>query len=187
MSTIVVTEFVSLDGVIDEPKWTFGFDRGPEGDKFKSDELLDAEALLLGRVTYEGFAAAWPSMDQDDFGQRFNAIPKFVVSSTLTDAQATWGPTTVLRGDVVVEMTKLKNQPGGNLVVHGSSTLVQTLIEHDLVDEYRLMIFPVILGAGKRMFPSVMPNPTMLTITSNQTAGSGVVLLTLVPNTNVAE
>ncbi|MEO8744462.1 MAG: dihydrofolate reductase family protein [Candidatus Dormiibacterota bacterium] len=186
MSKVVVTEFVSLDGVIDEPKWTFDFDRGSEGDKFKADELFDAEALLLGRVTYEGFAAAWPSRGHDDFGKRFNAIPKFVVSSTLTEEQATWGETTVIKGDVVAEITKLKNQPGGNLVVHGSSTLVQTLIEHDLVDEYRLMVFPVILGAGKRMFPSVMPKPLTLTITCNQTVGSGVVLLTLVPRSDVA-
>jgi dihydrofolate reductase len=181
MCKIVVTEFVSLDGVIDEPRWTFDFDRGPEGDAFKADELFGAEALLLGRTTYQGFAAAWPSMGHDAFGQRMNSIPKFVVSSTLTDADATWGPTTVLRGDVVAEITTLREQAGGTLVVHGSAQLVRTLVEHDLVDEYHMMIFPIILGAGIRMFPPSMPAPSTRTITSCQTVGSGVVILTATP------
>src|SRR5580704_895072 len=116
MSRIVLTEFVSIDGVIDEPRWTFAFDRGEEGNRFKRDELFDAGALLLGRVTYEGFAAAWPSMNDDDFGQRMNTIDKYVVSSTLTDGQASWGPTTVLRGDAVADVTNLKHQPGGDLL-----------------------------------------------------------------------
>src|ERR1700719_2788215 len=139
MSKIVVTEFVSLDGVVEEPRWTFEFDRAAEGDKFKYDELFEAEALLLGRVTYEGFAAAWPSMGNDEFGQRMNGIEEYVVSSTLDDDEATWGPTTVIRSDVVDEIARLKSQPGGNLLVEGSAQLVQTLIAHDLVDEYRLM------------------------------------------------
>jgi dihydrofolate reductase len=181
MSKIVVTEFVSLDGVIEEPRWTFEFDRGPEGDKFKYDELFTADALLLGRTTYEGFAAAWPAMGHDDFGQRMNSIPKFVVSSTLDDADATWGPTTVLRGDVVAEISALRDQDGGNLVVHGSAQLVRTLVEHGLVDEYHMMIFPVILGAGIRMFPMAMPAPSALRITNCQTVGSGVVILTCTP------
>ena len=181
MSRIVVTEFVSLDGVIDEPKWTFDFERGPEGDQFKWDELFEADALLLGRVTYEGFAAAWPSMGHDEFGQRMNGIEKFVVSSTLADDEATWGPTTVIRGDVVAEIARLKSRPGGNLLVEGSSQLVQTLITHDLVDEYRVMLFPIILGAGKRMFPASLAGPSTLSITSSATVGSGVVLLTCSP------
>jgi dihydrofolate reductase len=181
MSRIVVTEFVSLDGVIDEPKWTFDFDRGEEGDRFKWDELFGADALLLGRVTYEGFAAAWPSMNDDDFGQRMNGIDKYVVSSSLADDQATWGKTTVIRGDVVAEITKLKHASGGVLLVEGSAQLAQTLIEHGLVDEYRLMIFPIILGAGKRLFPTAMPEPSTLSITSTQTVGSGVLLLTCAP------
>jgi dihydrofolate reductase len=179
MSKIVVTEFVSLDGVIEEPRWTFEFDRAAEGDTFKYDELFEAEALLLGRVTYEGFAAAWPNMGQDEFGQRMNSIEKYVVSSTLADEAATWGKTTVLRGDVVAEVTRLKNQPGGNLLVEGSAQLVQTLVAHDLVDEYRLMIFPIVLGAGKRMFPSSVPQPSTLAVTNSQTVGSGVLLLNL--------
>jgi len=179
MSKIVVTEFVSLDGVIEEPRWTFDFDRGAEGDTFKYDELFEAEALLLGRVTYEGFAAAWPTMGHDEFGQRMNDIEKFVVSSTLADEDAAWGKTSVLRGDVLAEVTRLKEQPGGNLLVEGSAQLVQTLVAHDLVDEYRLMVFPIVLGAGKRMFPPSMPQPSTLEVMSSQTVGSGVLLVHL--------
>ena len=183
MTRIVVTEFVSLDGVMEEPRWTFDFDRGKEGDQFKYEELFDAESLLLGRVTYQGFAAAWPGMGHDDFGQRMNNIHKYVVSSTLTDAEATWGPTTVLRdGDVAAEVAALKAQPGdGNLLVEGSARLVHTLAQHGLVDEYRLMVFPVILGEGKRTFPDSMPAPAKLTITNSRTVGSGVLLLNLTP------
>jgi dihydrofolate reductase len=179
MGKIVVTEFVSLDGVIEEPRWTFDFDRAAEGDKFKYDELFDAQALLLGRVTYEGFAAAWPGMGHDEFGQRMNEIEKYVVSSTLADGDATWGKTSVLRGDAVDEISRLKRQVGGNLLVEGSAQLVQTLVAHDLVDEYRLMIFPIVLGAGKRMFPPSVPQPSTLTLTNSLTVGSGVLLLNL--------
>ena len=179
MGKIVVTEFVSLDGVIEEPRWTFDFDRAAEGDKFKYDELFEAQALLLGRVTYEGFAAAWPGMGHDEFGQRMNEIEKYVVASTLADADATWGKTSVLRGDVVDEISRLKRQVGGNLLVEGSAQLVQTLVAHDLVDEYRLMIFPIVLGAGKRMFPPSMLQPSTLTLTNSQAVGSGVLLLNL--------
>jgi dihydrofolate reductase len=179
---IVVTEFVSLDGVMEEPRWTFDFDRGPEGDRFKLEELFDAESLLLGRTTYQGFAAAWPSMDGDDFGQRMNGIHKYVVSSTLADSEATWGPTTVIRGDVAAEVAALKNKPGGNLLVEGSAQLVHALAQHRLVDEYRLMLFPIILGQGKRVFPVTMPEPARLTVAGSRTVGSGVVLLTLHPD-----
>jgi dihydrofolate reductase len=182
MSRIVVTEFVSLDGVMEEPRWTFDFDRAKEGDQFKYEELFDAESLLLGRTTYQGFAAAWPNMNEDDFGQRMNSIHKFVVSSTLADADATWGPTTVLRGDVAAEVAAIKEQPGGNLLVEGSAQLVHALAQHDLVDEYRLMVFPVILGQGKRTFPDSMPQPGRLAVTSSRTVGSGVQLLNLVPD-----
>jgi dihydrofolate reductase len=180
---IIVTEFVSLDGVMEEPRWTFDFDRGKEGDQFKYEELFDAGSLLLGRVTYQGFAAAWPDMGQDDFGQRMNNIHKYVVSSTLTDSEATWGPTTVLKGgNVATEVTALKNQPGGDLLVEGSARLVHTLAQHGLVDEYRLMIFPVILGRGKRVFPDAMPAPAKLTVTNSRLVGSGVLLLNLTPD-----
>ena len=185
MSRIVVTEFMSLDGVIDEPRWTFQFDRGPAGDKFKNDELFDSDALLLGRVTYQGFAQAWPAMEADngDFGVRMNSIPKYVVSATLTDAEATWGDTTVIRGDVVAEITRLKEQPGGDLLVEGSGQLVQTLIQHGLVDEYRLMVFPIVLGAGQRLFPAEMTEAASLALTSVQESGGGVLILTYQPAT----
>src|SRR5450755_25053 len=181
MSRIVVTEFVSLDGVIEDPRWTFQFDRGSEGDKFKFDELFGSDALLLGRVTYQGFAQAWPSMDNDNFGKRMNGIRKYVVSATLTDAEATWGETTVIRGDVAAEVAKLRAEPGGDLLVEGSSQLAQTLIQHGLVDEYRLMVFPVVLGAGKRLFPDTMPEGSKLTLTDSKTTGDGVLLLTYQP------
>ena len=181
MSKIVVTEFMSLDGVMEEPRWTFDFERGQEGDQFKLEELFDAESLLLGRVTYQGFAAAWPGMGHDDFGRRMNSIHKYVVSSTLADADATWGESTVLRGDVAAEVAKIKDQPGGTLLVEGSAQLVHTLAQHNLVDEYRLMVFPVILGQGKRVFPDSMPAPAKLTVTNSRTVASGVQLLNLVP------
>jgi dihydrofolate reductase len=181
MSRIVVTEFVSLDGVMEEPRWTFQFERGPEGDKFKFDELFASEALLLGRVTYQGFAQAWPSMGTDEFGQRMNSIPKYVVSATLADEEASWGETTVIRGDVPAEIAKLRAQPGGDLLVEGSSRLVHTLIEHGLVDEYRLMVFPIVLGAGKRLYPDTMSEPAKFVLTSSTTDGDGVLLLTYQP------
>ncbi|HAM02139.1 MAG TPA: pyrimidine reductase [Acidimicrobiaceae bacterium] len=178
MGRIVVTEFLSLDGVMEEPRWTFDFDRGEAGDKFKMDELFDATVLLLGRVTYQGFAAAWPNMGGDDFGKRMNAIPKYVVSSTLSDEDATWGETTVLRGDVVRDVSAARDEVEGNLLVEGSAQLVQTLAQHDLVDEYRLMVFPVVLGNGKRLFPDGMPAPAKLALGQADTSGSGVLLLT---------
>lgn len=177
MRRIVVTEFMSLDGVMEEPRWTFQFDRGQEGDQFKWDELFEAEALLLGRVTYQGFAAAWPNMDGDDFGKRMNNIPKYVVSSTLTEAEANWPNTTVLRGDAVAEIATLKSQAGGDLLVEGSAQLVQSLTQHGLVDEYRLMVFPIILGGGKRLFPDGMPEAATLALADLKTAGSGVLIL----------
>ncbi len=183
MGRIVVTEFVSLDGVMEAPGggedyehagWTFQIPRGEEGDKFKLDEALGAEALLLGRVTYEGFAAAWPSM-QGEFADKFNGMPKYVVSSTLRDPE--WNNSTVLSGDVVEEVAKLKEQPGGEIVVNGSARLVQTLLEHDLVDELRLMVFPVILGSGKRLFGS-KSDKQRLRLTDSQIVGEGIAILT---------
>jgi dihydrofolate reductase len=161
MSRIVVSEFVTLDGVMEDPGgaegfdrggWAFQFERGPEGDKFKMDELMAADALLLGRKTYEGFAEAWPSRtDEAGFADKMNSMPKFVVSTSLTDAE--WNNSTVIKGDVVQEVSRLKEQPGGDILVAGSGQLVQMLVQHDLVDELRLMVFPVLLGSGKRLFP----------------------------------
>ena len=181
MAEVVVTEFMSLDGVIEEPRWTFQFDRGEAGDRFKVEELFEAESLLLGRVTYQGFAAAWPDMGHDDFGTRMNSIHKFVVSSTLTDEEADWGATTVLRGDLVSEVQRLKAERAGTVLVEGSARLVHTLAHHDLVDRYRIMLFPIVLGAGKRLFPDTMPGPAPLRLTDSTTTGSGVLLLTFEP------
>jgi dihydrofolate reductase len=178
---IVVTEFVSLDGVMEAPGggedfkhagWTFEIERGDEGDKFKLDETLSSEAQLLGRKTYEGFAAAWPSRtDEVGFADKFNSMPKYVVSSTLENPE--WNNTTVLKGDPVEEVSKLRQRPGGDIVVHGSAQLVQTLLEHDLVDELRLMIYPVVLGTGKRLFGETS-DKRRLRLTDSKTVGDGI-------------
>src|SRR4029077_9269901 len=148
MGKLVVTEFVSLDGVMEAPGgedfkypgWSFAFDRGEDGNQFKLDETLETEALLIGRVTYESFAGAWPSRE-GEFADKFNTMPKYVVSSTLEEPE--WNNTTVLKGDVAREVAQLKQEQDGDIVVHGSGRLVQALVEHDLVDEFRLMVFPV--------------------------------------------
>ena len=181
MGRIVVTEFVSLDGVMEAPGggedfkhagWTFEIERGDEGDKFKLDETLSSEALLLGRKTYEGFAAAWPSRtDEVGFADKFNSMPKYVVSSTLENPE--WNNTTVLKGDPVKEVSKLRQRPGGDIVVHGSAQLVQTLLEHDLVDELHLMIYPVVLGTGKRLFDETS-DKKRLRLTDSKTVGDGI-------------
>jgi dihydrofolate reductase len=173
---IVVTEFVSLDGVIEDPGgaedfkhsgWSFEIDRGDEGNQFKLDETMDSAALLLGRVTYQGFADAWPSRD-GEFADKFNGMPKYVVSSTLKDPE--WHNSTVLNGDLTEEVSKLKQQVDGNVVVHGSAQLVQALIERDLVDELRLMVFPVVLGSGKRLFGDTSDKKP-LKLTESKTVG----------------
>jgi dihydrofolate reductase len=168
MGRIVVTEFVSIDGVMEAPGgkenyahtgWTFEF---PDSGQYvyKLEELQASEALLLGRVTYEGFAAAWPERtDEEGFADKINAMPKYVISSTLEDP--TWNNTTVLRGDVAEEISRLKEEVDGDILVNGSAMLVHELLEQGLVDELRLMIFPVILGSGKRVFPNTPEKITM--------------------------
>lgn len=179
MRRIVVTEFVSLDGVMEDPGWTFEFNRGPDGDKFKNDELFASEAMLLGRVTYQGFAQAWPTMEGTGaYGERMNSMPKYVVSNTLTDAEAVWDNTTVIRGDVPAEVARLKEQPGGDLLVHGSRQLAQALIQHGLADEFHLMVFPTMRGGGRRLYPDGLSEAARLTLTDSRTAGDGVLLLT---------
>ena len=160
MGKVVVSEFITLDGVVEDPGgaedfdrggWAFNFDRGPEGDTLKLDEVMASEALLLGRVTYEGFASAWPSRtDEVGFADKFNSMPKYVVSTTLEDPE--WNNSTVIGGDVAEAVAALKREVDGDILVNGSVQLVRTLMEHDLVDEYRLMVFPTVLGAGKRLF-----------------------------------
>jgi dihydrofolate reductase len=183
---IVVTEFVSLDGVMEDPGgaedfahggWTFRFDRGSEGDQFKLEELEGAAAQLLGRVTYEVFAAAWPSRDDEvGFARHMNAMPKYVVSTTLRDEDATWSNSTVLRGDVALEVAALKNRVEGNILVAGSTQLVQALLQHRLVDELRLMVFPIVLGTGTRLFGEIS-EPLTMALDSVQTVGDGVVTM----------
>jgi len=179
MARIIVTEFVSLDGVMEAPGggesykhggWTFQINRGAEGDKFKLDETLSSEALLLGRKTYEGFAKAWPSM-KGEFADKFNSMPKYVVSSTLR--KPSWNNTTVLTGDVVKEVTRLKEQLKGDIAVHGSARLAQTLLEHDLVDELHLM-------SGKRLFGETSDKKSYRLVES-RVVGEGVSILILRP------
>lgn len=186
MGRILISEFVSLDGVMEDPGgsesfkhggWAFEFSRGEEGDKFKVDETMGSAALLLGRKTYEGFAEAWPSRE-GEFADKFNHMPKYVVSSTLEDPG--WNNSTVLRGDVVEEISKLREQQEGEIVVHGSRQLVQTLIEHGLADEVRLMVFPVVLGTGKRLFGETTDKKP-LRLKDSKIVGDGVAILVYEP------
>jgi dihydrofolate reductase len=186
MGRIVVTEFISLDGVIEDPGgsedykyggWSFEISRGDDGDKFKLDEALDSAALLLGRVTYEGFADAWPSRD-GEFADKFNNMPKYVVSSTLKDPE--WTNTTVLGDDLAAEVSRLKEEVDGDIVVHGSAQLAQALVEQGLVDELRLMVFPLVLGSGKRLFGETSDKKP-LRLSDSKIVGDGVALLIYEP------
>jgi len=184
MGRIVVTEFTSLDGVVEDPGgsedfkhggWSFEISRGPEGDKFKLDETMASDALLLGRVTYEGFAQAWPSRnDPQGFADKFNSMPKYVVSSTLENPE--WNNSTVIDGDVAEEVAKLRSKHDGDIVVHGSVQLAQTLLESDLVDVLNLMVFPVVLGSGKRLFGETSDKKP-LRLTDSKVVGDGVAIL----------
>jgi dihydrofolate reductase len=184
MGRIVVTEFISLDGVIEAPGggeeykhagWTFEINRGEEGDQFKLDETRESAALLLGRRTYEGFAAAWPSRE-GEFADLFNSMPKYVVSTTLDNAD--WNNTTVLKQ--LDDVRRVKDEVDGNIVVHGSAQLVQGLIENDLVDELRLMVFPIVLGTGKRLFGETSDKKPFQ-LSDTKTVGDGVSILTYRP------
>ena len=189
MRKVVVTEFVSIDGVVEGPGggedykhvgWSFEFDRGDEGNKFKLDELFAADIQLLGRKTYEGFAAAWPGReDEAGFAEKMNGMPKVVVSTTITDPE--WENTTVISENVAEEVAKLKDGGDGDILVAGSPTLVATLLENDLVDEFRLMTFPVVLGSGKRLFADDAADKKKLELASSQPVGDdGVVIHTYV-------
>jgi dihydrofolate reductase len=189
MGRLIVTEFVSLDGVFEDPGgaegfehggWTFRLDTGEEGAAFKLDELRAADALLLGRVTYEGFAAAWPSIeDEAGFAEKMNGMPKYVVSSTLDEAG--WSNSTVIGGDVAAEVPRLKERHD-ELLVAGSGRLVDALAGHDLVDEYRLMVFPVVLGSGKRLFAGGGGMQALRLVESRPLGEAGVLLLTYRPD-----
>lgn len=197
MGRIVVSEFVSVDGVMEDPGgaegtrnagWTFRFDRGKDGDGFKLDEVLDAEALLLGRVTYQGFAAAWPTIeDPVGFADKMNAMPKYVVSNTLADNDADWNNSTVVRGDAIAEVRALKAKVAGDLLVAGSASLVQLLAGHGLVDEFRLMVFPIILGSGKRLFGDLDVASVLVLDELKALGDDGIVLLTYRPRVGVTD
>jgi dihydrofolate reductase len=184
MGKIVVSQFITLDGVFEDPGgsegterggWAFRFDRGAEGDQFKLDELAAAGALLLGRVTYEGFAQAWPSRtDEIGFAAKMNGLPKYVVSSTLR--RGDWNNTTVLKGTLPDEVRRLKDHVDGDILIYGSGHLVRALQEHDLIDEYRLMLYPVVLGAGKRLFGEA-GKPHAVRLAETRPAGECLILI----------
>ncbi len=185
MRKVIASEFVSLDGVMEDPNWTFQF-TSEEGWKFKFDELSASDALLLGRATYEGFAAAWPHMTEQygDYADMMNGYPKYVVSTTLEEAK--WNNSTLIKENVVAEVSRLKQQPGGDILIFGSGVLVNTLMQHDLIDEYRLMLVPVVVGSGKRLFRDGSDTKA-LRLVETKTFGSGVVVLSYRPAVSEAE
>jgi len=180
MREIIVTEFISLDGVVEAPGgeegfkhtgWTFDIESDPTMYEYKFEETREAGAQLLGRRTYEGFAAAWPGRD-GDFADLFNSMPKYVVSTTLSDP--TWNNSHVLGS--LEDVARLRDEDGGPLLVAGSATLVHGLYDAGLVDEWRLMVFPVVLGSGQRLFPDSADDKTKLTLTGSTTYANGVQL-----------
>jgi dihydrofolate reductase len=180
---IVVTEYVSLDGVIEDPvgmensglgNWTGPFSRGPEGDRFKLEELLAADCLIFGRTTYDAFAPYWPHVkDETGLADRMNSLPKYVASSTLK--QATWGESTIWNGDIVAAAKTLKAEGEGEALIYGSASVVHQLAAAGLIDEYRLMVYPIILGAGKRLYPNGAAS--QLQLAESKQLGAGIVLL----------
>jgi dihydrofolate reductase len=178
MRKLIVTEFLTLDGVMEDPhKWSFPYWNDAISD-FKYAETFACDALLLGRVTYEGFAAAWPSRtDETGFADRFNSIPKYVASTTLKKLD--WNNSHLLKGDFAKEVAKLKNQPGQDIVIDGSAKLVQTLMPHNLIDQYQLLVYPIVLGKGKRLFSE--SNNAKLKLAESKPMGSGVVLISYEP------
>jgi dihydrofolate reductase len=173
MRKIVVSEFVTLDGVMEDPAWTFPY-WNDEIAKFKFDELFASGALLLGRVTYQGFAAAWPSRtDEQGYADRMNSLPKHVVSTTLEKAE--WNNSMIINENVAEQISRLKQQPGQDILLFGSGTLVQTLVQHDLVDKYNLLLYPVVLGGGKRLFRD--ESKANLRLVDTKTFSSGVIAL----------
>ena len=191
MSRIVVSEFVTVDGVFEDPGgsegmerggWAFRFERGEEGDKFKLDETMGSEALLLGRRTFEEFAKHWPSRE-GEFADKFNGLPKYVVSSTLEDAESVWSNSQVIGLD---DVAALREGEGGDVVVHGSGRLTAALVDRGLVDELRLMVFPTILGSGRRLLDDASAEASFRLVSSTPVGGDGVVILVYQPVTREA-
>jgi len=183
MRKVVISEFITLDGVMEDPGgaenterggWAFMFQRGPEGDQFKVDELMAADALLLGRKTYEGFAAAWPDRT-GEFADKMNGMQKYVVSKTLE--HPTWQNTTILKGNIAEEVSKIKAKDGRDILVAGSAMLMHALMEHNLVDAFRLMVFPVVLGKGKRLFINESKKTGLHLVKMQAVGNEGVVTL----------
>jgi dihydrofolate reductase len=189
MSQVIVSEDVSVDGVfqdnggageIERGGWALKFDRAEEGDKFKLDELMASGAQLLGRTTYELFAAAWPTItDEQGFADRMNSMPKYVISTTLQDPE--WTNTTVLKGDVAEEVKKLKAEIDGDILVYGSGQLVSTLLDEGLIDELRLMVHPAIVGEGKHLFGTHSDLSTLKLTDSRPLGPDGIIVLTYEP------
>jgi dihydrofolate reductase len=175
MRKIVITEFVSLDGVIENPMWSMPY-WDDQIEQFKTAEADASDALLLGRVTYEGFAVSWSNSNAEG-SEYFNGIRKYVVSNTLDKAE--WNNSVLVKGDIVAEINKLKQQDGKNLVVHGSGKLIQTLIQHDLIDEYRLLIYPLVVGKGQRLFEA--ENKVNLKLVESKITSSGTAALVYEP------
>jgi dihydrofolate reductase len=188
MRKVVAAEYVTVDGVMQDPGGVGEIELGgwsnpyfnDELATYQSEQLFASDALLLGRVTFEGFAAAWPSMEETEgeFGVRMNTLPKFVASTTLQEPLKWNG--TLLRGDPAEEVAKLKQQPGQDILIYGSGELVNALLPHDLIDEFRLMVFPVVLGRGKHLFRDGS-DKILLRLTDTKTTGSGAVMLTYQP------
>ena len=177
MRKVIVSEYVSLDGVMEEPGWTMPY-WNDEIAKFKFDELFASDALLLGRVTYQGFVKAWPSMtDEEGFADRMNSLPKYVASRTLEEAE--WNAT-LIKDNIADEVSKLKQRSGQKLLVYGSGDFVHTLMQHDLIDELRLLVYPVVLGKGKRLFKD--ESNKKLKLVETKAFSSGVVLLSYQPD-----
>lgn len=187
MRKLIASEFITLDGIMEEPGggdktefggWSFQF-WNEEAEKYKYDELFSCDALLLGRVTYDGFAAAWPAMtDETGFADRMNSLPKYVVSTTLEEAQ--WNNSILIKENVIEEVKKLKQQSGQNIVIHGSGDLISTLMKHNLIDEYHLMVHPIIVGGGKRLFKKGMDQKSLKLI-DTKSFKTGVVVLVYQP------
>jgi len=187
MRKVIVSEYVTLDGVMEDPGggegtkhggWSFQF-WSEEAAKFKFDELFASDALLLGRVTYQGFAKAWPSItDEQGFADRMNSLPKFVVSTTLEKLE--WNNSKLIKGNIAEEVSKLKQQPGQDILIAGSVELVHTLMQHDLIDEYRIMVHPVVVGSGKRLFKDET-DMKVLRLVDTKTFSSGIVVLSYQP------
>lgn len=175
MRKLIVTEFVSLDGVIENPAWTFRY-WNDEIANFKGEETSASDALLLGRVTYQGFAAAWPD-SKDEGAAYFNGVRKYVVSTSLDKVE--WNNSILIKDNIIEEITKLKQQEGQDITVHGSARLVQTLLEHDLVDRYRLLVYPVVIGTGQRLFNE--GTAATLKLVDSKSFSSGVVALIYEP------